>query len=245
MTLSRRRIRWFAVAAVLVVAVLVVTLMVRDRGDQPAPPAATSTSSLLALTWAPSLCRVEPGASGCRSGRVASRGGALLLHGLWPQPASQRYCNVDPPPRGARPPVALPEDLQARLNATMSDAAVAAPYQWYVHGTCSGLSPADYFRIAAGLAEQATAALDPMIAALSGREVTARGVRATIDGRFGAGAGARVALSCRGDGRGGAVLYEVRLSLPAVADLRGDDDLRAALVRGPVIPPGCGRARVP
>ena len=84
-----------ATSAVLaLIAVVAFTVVVLNR--RPASPAARpeSNSSLLVVTWGPSLCAVEPSNSGCRSGHVGGLGRTFVLHGLWPQPSTAPYCDV-------------------------------------------------------------------------------------------------------------------------------------------------------
>jgi ribonuclease T2 len=241
--------RLAAIVALVIVAVGVAVLVVRGRDRQAAPPesSSASTSSVLVLTWAPSLCSVETSASGCRSGKVSRLGKSFVLHGLWPQPRSQQYCDV--PKKAAareRKPLALPPDLDARLKTMMSDSNVMAPHEWYAHGTCSGVNPVEYFTIATRLADQAIAILDPLFDRWVGRQLTSRSVRDAVEAQAGSGAGARVSLVCRGAQGAGPVAYEVRLSLPPVVQLRAPaPSLPRALSAGPAVPPGCGQARVP
>jgi len=225
----------------VVLAVAAYAVVHRDRAQQPSRGG--SVSSLLALTWGPSLCTAEPTASGCRSGRVGKLGRTFVLHGLWPQPSSAQYCDVPKKDAGGKS-VIIPDDLRKRLQDLMSDAKVLAPHEWYAHGSCSGVTPSEYFTTSAVLAEQAVAVLNPVFAASNGRRVSSRTVRETFDARFGSGTGQRVSLSCRGTGEG-ALVYEVRMSLPAVRDLRGSQSLGSVLAMGPTIPPGCGQGRVP
>lgn len=245
--MTRRRLA--AIASLLTVLVVVAVVVVRARERAAAPPDAlpVSTSSLLVLTWAPSLCTVETSASGCRSGRVAEFGRSFVLHGLWPQPRSQQYCDVpkDDAVRKGQP-LPLPDELANRLNAMMSDADHMARHEWHAHGTCSGVSVAEYFSTATRLADEAIAILDPVFDRAAGRELTARAVREAVDAGSGPGAGARVALVCRGAQGARPTVYEVRLSLPTVAQLSSDDlSLAPALAAGPPVSPGCGQARVP
>lgn len=233
--------------SVIVVAAVAFSLLVLDRKPRPADTAAASSSSLLVVTWAPSLCKVEPSNSGCRSGHVGSLGSSFVLHGLWPQPSTEQYCDV--PKRTAdrdRKPVPLPKDLQASLQEIMSDSALLTTHEWYAHGTCSGVAPPEYFGIAVALADQAGVVLDPIFGNAVGRQVSSRSVRDAFDVRFGAGAGKRVGLTCRNAEGGGSLMYEVQLSLPPVVQLRQDSpSLSDALAQGPPLPPGCGQARVP
>jgi ribonuclease T2 len=234
----------------VVAAVVAAVVIVRARERAAAPPEAlpVSSSSLLVLTWAPSLCTVESSASGCRSGRVAKLGSSFVLHGLWPQPRSQQYCDISRRDAASerKKPLPLPADLADRLRAMMSDADVMAPHEWYAHGSCSGVAPAEYFSIATRLADEAISILDPLFDSAVGRRLTARAVREAVEARAGSRAGARVALVCRGAQGSGPMVYEVRLSLPTVAQLRsGGPSLAQALTGGPAVAPGCGQGQVP
>lgn len=235
-----------AALTVFAAAAVVFSLVVLDRRPQPAG-SASSDSSLLVITWAPSLCRVEPTNSGCRSGHVETLGQTFMLHGLWPQPSTEQYCDVPKrTPDRYRDPVPLPDDLKSNLKSMMSDSTLMTTHEWYAHGTCSGVRPSEYFSIATTLAKQAGAALNPLFASSAGQNMSSRSVRAAFDARFGSGAGTRVSLSCRDADGGGSLMYEVRISLPPVAQLRqGSPTLAQALAAGPPVPAGCGKARLP
>ena len=236
-----------AALAVVVAAAVAFSVLVLDREPRPADVASASSSSLLVVTWGPSLCKVEPSNSGCRSGHVGSLGETFILHGLWPQPSTEQYCDVPKrTPDRSRTPVSLPPALQTDLKAIMSDSAIMTTHEWYAHGTCSGVAPPDYFGIAATLADQAGTVLDPIFEQAAGQQVSSRAVRRAFDARFGAGAGKRVGLTCRNASGAGSIMYEVQISLPPVVDLHRDaPTLGDALAKGPTVPPGCGQARVP
>jgi len=239
---------WYAAVAASVAAAIIAVLIFRDRSpSRPANVAGVSTSSLLVITWGPSLCKVKSSNAGCRSGHVGRLGQSFVLHGLWPQPSTEQYCEV---PKGTpdrdRTPVQLPPDLQASLKAMMSDSAVMTTHEWYAHGTCSGVTPPEYFGVAAALADQAARVLDPLFKQAVGQRIAARSVREVVDAQLGVGAGKRVGLTCRDASGAGSIVYEVRFSLPPVAQLQRDmPSLAGALAEGPTIAPGCGRASVP
>ena len=239
-----------ALAAVAVFGV-VFSLRVLDRNPENQPAAAdNSRSSLLVLTWGPSLCQVEQTNAGCRSGHVGQLGKAFVLHGLWPQPSTEQYCAVPQNvPDRARKPVTLPGDLQTRLGSMMSDSARMTTHEWYAHGTCSGVQPGQYFGIAATLTAEAERVLQPVFSRAAGQRLSSRSVREAVDAGFGAGSGMRASLSCRPTASGGDIVYEVRLSLPPVAELTSaggqPSSLLDALADGPAVEPGCGQGRVP
>lgn len=244
--MKRRNRAALAIAALVALAVVaaVVYSFIPDRRDA-GPSRTSSTSSLLALTWGPTLCRVEPSTSGCKTGHVGKLGQAFLLHGLWPQPSSEQYCEL--PKRSAdHKSVDLPAETRNTLRDMMSDEKFMASHEWFAHGTCSGVTPPEYFSIATTLTRQASTVLNPVFAKADGKRLSAQAVRDAVDAAFGRGTGQRVSLTCRDlEGRG-PVVYEVRLSLPAVVDLRAEKNLSLAdsLTRGPATPPGCGKGTV-
>lgn len=94
---------------------------------------------VLSLSWSPSYCEAEgEQANGqqCRAGRPY----AFVVHGLWPQYE-----------RG------YPQDCQTNNSDVSSDklrglydlmpSAGLIRHQWRKHGTCSGLSQDDYFKV--------------------------------------------------------------------------------------------------
>ncbi len=200
------------------------------------------------LTWAPSLCKVEPKNSGCRSGHVGQLGQALVLHGLWPQPSTEQYCGITQREADKRP-VDLPGDIRNTLQDMMSDPQSMAAHEWYAHGTCSGVTPPEYFTIAESLTTQARSVLTPVFQQAAGENLSPRAIRETFEATFGRGTGNRVGLTCR-DVSGQSIVYEVRLSLPAVVDLLTEQasdsgiKLGDAMAKGPAIPPGCGQGKV-
>lgn len=92
---------------------------------------------VLALSWSPGFCALE----GDRKGRRQCETGAglgFVVHGLWPQ-----YERGFPSECGAeRNPTSM---AMSEARDVFPDAGLAR-HQWRKHGTCSGLSPTDYFR---------------------------------------------------------------------------------------------------
>ncbi len=95
---------------------------------------------VLSLSWSPSYCAIE----GERADRrQCGRGGpkGFVVHGLWPQfhkgyPAD---CRSSEPER-------VPQQLLSAQRDLFPSDGLAA-HEWRKHGTCSGLSQADYFKV--------------------------------------------------------------------------------------------------
>ncbi len=94
---------------------------------------------VLSLSWSPSWCRLEGSA---RRAPQCDAGSDLgwVLHGLWPQ-----YRRGWPArcPTSHRPP----SRAMTREMADIMGAPGLAWHQWKKHGSCSGLSAADYFAL--------------------------------------------------------------------------------------------------
>jgi ribonuclease T2 len=88
---------------------------------------------LLALSWSPEFCHGKSIAAECKDHR------GFVLHGLWPQYNDGSYpigCATTQPP---------PTDL-SKIKQIMPPEIVT--HEWQKHGTCSGLSGDEYFRLA-------------------------------------------------------------------------------------------------
>ena len=91
---------------------------------------------VLSLSWVPGFCAIHRG----RSQACAQRLG-FALHGLWPQLNGGAY-----PTNCATVPLTQ-RDIEPYRDLYASRSLIA--HEWRKHGTCSGLSPAAYFALAA------------------------------------------------------------------------------------------------
>jgi ribonuclease T2 len=101
------------------------------------PPGAFD-SYILALTWSPTFCALEGGGRDreqCEPGRRLG----FVVHGLWPQLDRGRLADCE---TVARSP------SRAALNEAegVFPSLGLARHQWRKHGSCTGQSPAGYFR---------------------------------------------------------------------------------------------------
>jgi ribonuclease T2 len=88
---------------------------------------------VLALSWSPTFCATHPSdrpECGLRRG--------FVVHGLWPQ-----YAGGGGPEHCAGAD-ALDAETIRRAKPAMPDERLIR-HEWVVHGTCTGLSPHDYF----------------------------------------------------------------------------------------------------
>ena len=75
-------------------------------------------------------------------------------------------------------------------------------HEWFVHGTCFGATADEYFERAAGLAEELNSSeVSRLFADNVGKNLSGEAIRVAFDHAFGSGAGARVTISCHGQGR--------------------------------------------
>lgn len=89
---------------------------------------------LMSLSWSPSYCLTHPN----DETQCWRQGYGFVLHGLWPQNRGgygPQHCTLQ-----ARPDEAV---VQHALAFMPSRGLIA--HEWETHGTCSGLSPQDYF----------------------------------------------------------------------------------------------------
>jgi len=95
---------------------------------------------VLSLSWSPSYCLAE-GADANRQQCGRSDPFGFVVHGLWPQFESgyPEFCSTREPER-------VPDPIVSR-NLDLMPSAGLIGHQWRKHGSCTGLSQPDYFRV--------------------------------------------------------------------------------------------------
>ena len=92
---------------------------------------------LLSLSWSPTYCLTHrDDAAEC-----GNKGYGFVLHGLWPQFEGGGY------PQHCRTPARL-DAAAERAGRMVYVSERLMRHEWQVHGSCSGLGAADYFRTA-------------------------------------------------------------------------------------------------
>ena len=94
---------------------------------------------VLSLSWSPSYCEAE-GEDANRQQCAGSRPYSFIVHGLWPQfeRGYPQDCQTDDP--------AVANETLRTLYDLMPSAGLIR-HQWRKHGSCSGLSQDDYFKV--------------------------------------------------------------------------------------------------
>ncbi len=109
------------------------------RADDGIPAGSGFDFYVLALSWSPSYCEAEGDRANPHQCTSERRYG-FIVHGLWPQfeRGYPEYCSENPDP--------VDSDVERGLLDIVPSRALVR-HQWKKHGTCSGLSQADFFRI--------------------------------------------------------------------------------------------------
>ena len=149
---------------------------------------------VLVLSLAPAFCEDSIGnrrvPHQCRDVDLADfQRQPLTLHGLWPNNRNGRhpfYCNGERDRGGMcdQTRLSLPDSLSTRLEAVMPGTADCLDrHEWAKHGSCSGLSMAQYFDASVKLVERANRALGAALGSHAGREVGLDTLRAQVRSR--------------------------------------------------------------
>jgi ribonuclease T2 len=123
---------------------------------------------VMALSWSPTFCQTHPD----EDEQCGHKGYGFVLHGLWPQYEGgngPQHCASETEPSRRTVAQALAFMPSRRL----------INHEWRTHGSCSGLDPAAYFR----LADRAFASLQvpaELEAPRRDLRTTADGLRATL-----------------------------------------------------------------
>ncbi|RWH73725.1 ribonuclease [Mesorhizobium sp.] len=228
----------------------------------PAPSGQSKPSSasgkpeyVFAISWQPAFCETQASKPECKAQNPSEFDAShFTLHGLWPQPSSNFYCQVSaadkandkPAHWGDLPPVNLDANTRAELDQVMPGTASKLDrHEWIKHGTCYGKSQQEYFSDALNLMRAVNAsAVRDLFTKNIGKQLTSDEIRGAFNTAFGAGAGDRVRVSCLVDPSSGRRLIgELTLGLsgPIGPDSKLADLLMAS---APTTKAGCPKGTV-
>lgn len=228
------------------VAILVAYFQWQEGREKQTPQA--SNTLVLAISWQPTFCEFRPNKPECRSqrdGRFDTRN--FSLHGLWPQPRDNLYCNV--PDNLVRvdksgrwqdlPKLELSGKLRTELAEKMPGyRSNLHRHEWYKHGTCiEDGTPEQYFNISLQLlASINSSPLPTLFANNIGREITSTQIINAFESAYGKGLGNRLSISCKRD-EGRNLINELKISLATEGERK--DSLSEIFEAAPALPIDC------
>ncbi|RWB74892.1 ribonuclease [Mesorhizobium sp.] len=218
-------------------------------------PSSGKPEYVFALSWQPAFCETKANKPECKvQNRNEFEATHFTLHGLWPQPNGNFYCQVsasdkandNPAHWEELPAVDLDAGTRAELDRVMPGTASKLDrHEWIKHGTCYGKSQQEYFADALNLMRAVNAsAVRDLFTRSIGKQLTSEQIRSAFDHAFGAGAGDRVRVSCLVDPSSGRrMIGELTLGLSGsiAADSKLGDLLLAS---APTSKAGCPKGTV-
>jgi len=167
----------------------------------------SSKQNLLAISWQNAFCQTHQYKKECKSmkrGDFASS--HFVLHGLWPQPRNNQYCNIDKKQIGMdknkqwnrlnrldlTPKVR--EDLKKYMTGYSSNLHL---HEWVKHGSCYGMDANKYYKDAINLLTQVNnSKVRTYFVKHIGQTIKLKDIRKIFDSEFGNGAGEHVTMNC-------------------------------------------------
>ena len=167
-----------------------------------------SKQNLLAISWQNAFCQTHQRKKECRNMSKKDFGASeFVLHGLWPQPRNNQYCNVSKKEVGMDKngqwyrlaKLDLTSRTRERLSRLMPGySSNLHRHEWVKHGTCYGTNANSYYVDSMNLMTQVN---DSKVGAFFekniGKRVTLKEIRKIFDNEFGKGAGEHVTMNCR------------------------------------------------
>ena len=208
-----------------------------------------SKQNILALSWHNAFCETHRYKKECKRNigdllGSRSKETQFVLHGLWPQPRNNVYCNVDKEliyaDKAKRwrdlPCLVLDDEIEDSLEKAMPGyASELHKHEWVKHGTCYGTDVNIYYADAISLLEQVNnSALGSFFKASIGKRISLKRVRQIADKSFGKDTGKSIALQCKGG-----LVTELWLQLGT-----GSEDLSTLLKKGKKLRSRCKSGRI-
>lgn len=168
----------------------------------------TSPQNLLAVSWQNAFCETHRRVKECKTMQADSFFSShFTLHGLWPQPKNNQYCQVDKKAIGMDKnrqwnrlePLTLSETTRSELSQKMSGyRANLHRHEWIKHGSCYGTDADTYYRDALSFLDQFNRSkVQSYFVQNIGKTVYLKEIRKIVDNEFGKGAGDHVTMNCR------------------------------------------------
>ncbi len=214
-------------------------LLLTDCKTSQVEKPAKEKNYLLAISWQSAFCQSHQSKEECKT-QTEDRYDAthLALHGLWPQPRSNAYCNVSDKDKSIDrrkawhllDPLGLTEETFTDLLISMPGvASYLQRHEWIKHGTCYSDSPEVYYKDSMMLVNKINDTnISTLFANNIEKTITAEQIRNAFDGAFGEGSGEKVNIKCN---KG--LIVELWVNLKG--DINKDDNLSRLLQNASVV----------
>lgn len=215
-----------------------------------------SENFILALSWQPAFCEGRPNKPECRSQRKNSfDANHFSLHGLWPQPRNNIYCDVpkniiELDKRGRwteLPKLEIAGKWRNELSRRMPGyRSKLHRHEWYKHGTCMGdeVDPEQYFGVSMAMIDEInSSAIRTLFSENIGKQITATQIVTAMETSFGQEAGKRITISCKRDKRR-TLINEIRISITHKVNGSQFGIMSEKISSAPKLPIGCKRGIV-
>lgn len=186
--------------------------------------------NLLVVSWHNSFCQTHRSKKECKD-NTKSNDGILVLHGLWPQPRNNAYCNVpkklvakDKHHQWKRlPDLKLSDDTKEMMSKYMPGYISALhKHEWIKHGTCYGKTPDLYYNQALSFTKQLNETkVGKLFRDNIDKKISLKSIKEAFESDFGAGTGESIALKCKNG-----LITELWITLT------GDSDNLSELTKG-------------
>ena len=217
----------------------------KDKISSSATSKKRSKQNLLAISWQNAFCENHRHKKECKLMQKDDFAAShFVLHGLWPQPRNNQYCNVD------KKKIGIDKNKQwyrlEKLNLSKETRELLSKkmpgyhsnlhrHEWIKHGTCYGADAETYYTDSLALLKQLNdSKVQDYFEANQGKRVHLKDIRKLFDEAFGKGAGDHVTMNCK-DG----LITELWLHIGS-----GSDNLGELLLKGKRPKSRCSKGEV-
>jgi len=205
----------------------------------------TSRQNLLAISWQNAFCQTHQYKKECKNMSANDFGAShFVLHGLWPQPRNNLYCNVDKKQIGMDKNKQWYRLKKLDLNSTIREelqkymtgySSNLHRHEWIKHGTCYGTDANQYYADAINLLKQINnSRVQKYFITHINQTVTLKDIRKVFDNEFGKDAGKHVTMNCKNG-----LITELWLHLGS-----GSNNLKELLQKGETPKSRCYKGKI-
>ena len=181
---------------------------IKDKSEAKGLHRSTAKQNLLAISWQNAFCQTHQYKKECKNMDSKDFGAFnFVLHGLWPQPRNNQYCNVDKKQVGMDKNKQWHRLNRLELSSTVRNelsklmpgyAGNLHKHEWIKHGTCYGTNANDYYSDAMLLLTQVNnSKIQQYFKQNINRIIRIEEVRKIFDNEFGIGSGKHVTMNCK------------------------------------------------